>query len=63
MALVPTVWLAMCTLTGGWQKLFHADPKIGFLSHARIFGDAAAQNQVLAPAKNLAEMQQIVFND
>jgi carbon starvation protein len=61
--LAPTAWLSICTLTAGWQKLFHADPKIGFLSHARKFGEAVAQGQVLAPAKNLEEMSRIVFND
>ena len=45
------------------KKLFHADPKIGFLANAHKFGEAAARGEVLAPAKSLAEMQRIVFNN
>jgi len=60
---LPTAWLLVCTLTAGWQKLFHADPKIGFLANAHKFGEAAARGEVLAPAKSLAEMQRIVFNN
>lgn len=63
MTIVPTAWLLICTLTAGWQKIFHADPRIGFLSHARIFSDAAARGELLAPAKTMAQMQQIIFND
>jgi carbon starvation protein len=61
--ILPTAWLLVCTLTAGWQKLFHADPAIGFLAHARRFGTALAAGQVVAPAKSAAEMQRIVFND
>jgi carbon starvation protein len=61
--MVPTAWLLICTLTAGLQKLFHADPRIGFLAHAQKFTDAIAQNQVLAPAKDLATMNRVVFND
>jgi len=59
----PTVWLLVCTLTAGWQKLFHENPAIGFLAHARKFADAAAAGQVLAPAKDMAQMNQIIMND
>ena len=43
--IVPTVWLSVCTLTAGWQKLFDANPAIGFLAHARRFGAALAERQ------------------
>ena len=45
------------------QKIFHSDPKIGFLALARRFSDAAAQGTVLAPAKSIAEMQRVAFNN
>ena len=61
--LVPTVWLVICTLTAGWQKVFDDNIRIGFLSHAAKYSDALAQGQVLAPASSLAEMQRIVTND
>ena len=60
---VPTLWLLVVTLTAGWQKLFHASPKISFLAHADKFSAAAAKGEVLAPAKTMAQMQQIIFND
>jgi carbon starvation protein len=60
---VPTIWLLIVTLVAGWQKLFHASPKISFLAHADKFSAAAAKGESLAPAKNLAQMQQIIFND
>jgi carbon starvation protein len=57
------VWLLICTLSAGWLKAFGSDPAIGFLAHARKFGDALAAGTVLAPARGLGEMQRIVFND
>ena len=61
--LVPSVWLLVCTLTAGLEKVFHPDPKIGFLAHAERFSDAIASGQVLAPAKTMETMERIVFND
>ncbi|MHC2088250.1 carbon starvation CstA family protein [Methylobacterium sp. CM6244] len=61
--IIPTVWLLICTLNAGWQKIFSADPKIGFLSHADRFSAAIAEGKVLGPAKNMADMHKIVFND
>ena len=61
--LVPAGWLYICTLTAGLEKIFHSDPRIGFLAHAQRFGDALARGEVLAPAKTIVEMQRILFND
>ena len=37
--LVPTAWLLITTLTAGVQKIFHSDPRIGFVALARKFSD------------------------
>jgi carbon starvation protein len=60
---VPTAWLAVCTLTAGAEKVFSPVPAIGFLAHAARYGTAAANLQVLAPAKTIADMRQVVMND
>ncbi|MFO1098951.1 MAG: carbon starvation CstA family protein [Xanthobacteraceae bacterium] len=61
--ILPALWLLACTLTAGLQKIFSATPSIGFLAHARVFGDALAAGKVLAPAKTIEEMHRVVFND
>ncbi|MDZ5458425.1 carbon starvation CstA family protein [Azohydromonas lata] len=61
--LIPTAWLLVTTLTAGVQKIFHPSPSIGFLALAHKFSDAAAQGTVLAPAKTVAEMQRVAFNN
>lgn len=60
---IPVVWVCICTLTAAWQKIFHDNPRIGFLAHAQKYQDAVAQGIVLAPAKSLEQMQQVIFND
>ena len=61
--IVPTSWLLVCTLTAGAEKLWHSDPRIGFLAHAHKFADAVARGELLAPAKTLAQMQRMILND
>jgi carbon starvation protein len=58
---LPAVWLVICTMTAAWVKL--TDEKIGFPAAASKYADAMAQGKLLAPAKSVAEMQQIVTNN
>ncbi|WP_018991534.1 carbon starvation CstA family protein [Aromatoleum toluclasticum] len=60
---VPTIWLLACTLTAGWQKMFDPNPKIGFLAQVSRYQDALARGELLAPAKNVGQMQQIILNN
>ncbi|WP_363350527.1 carbon starvation CstA family protein [Methylocystis echinoides] len=62
-AIIPTAWLYICTMTAGLEKIFHDDPRIGFLAHARKFSAALDKGQLLAPAKTLDEMRRVIFND
>ncbi len=61
--LVPLTWLLVCSMTAGVQKIWHSDPAIGFLAHARMVQAGIDADTVLAPAKSIAQMEQIVFND
>jgi len=61
--IIPTIFLFITSMTAGWQKIFHENPKIGFLAQANRFSDAIARGDVLAPAKSVAEMQTIVLSN
>ncbi len=61
--IVPTIWLLICTLYAGWLKVFDANPKIGFLAHADKYSAALDKGEILAPAKSLDQMGQVIFND
>ena len=50
-------------MTAGWQKIFDANPRVGFLAHAKKYSAALDEGTLLAPAKSVAQMQQIIFND
>ncbi|WP_329741182.1 carbon starvation CstA family protein [Dyella sp. A6] len=57
---IPAIWLIVCTLTAGWEKL---SGPISFTAAANKYAAAMQNNQMLAPAKNVVEMQRIVTNN
>jgi carbon starvation protein len=59
---VPLAWDVVVTLTASWQKVFSGDPKLGFFAQRDRFQAALDQGEVLAPAKTLDQMQQVVTN-
>ena len=60
--LLPAVWLLICTTTAGFIKLFDANPAVGFLSLANKYSTALEAGQVIAPAKNIDQMQHVIIN-
>lgn len=60
--LMPAVWLLICTTVASLIKLFDADPAVGFLALAHKYEAALAAGQVLAPAKDLGQMQNVIMN-
>ena len=59
--LVPLGWLAAVTMTASVEKIWHLNPRVGFLAHARLLGEQLAAGTV-APDK-LVETQRLIFND
>ena len=59
--LVPMAWLVIVTLTGSWQKLFHDDPRIGFLAQASGLEQRIAEGRI--PEAKLAETRRVIFNN
>ncbi len=59
--LVPLGWLVAITMTASAQKIWHPNPRIGFLAHARQLVEQLAAGTV--PAAKVAETQRLIFND
>ena len=61
--IAPAAWLVVTTVTAGLEKVFSANPAVGFISHAWNFSTALAAGKILAPARSLETMQRVIFND
>jgi carbon starvation protein len=61
--ILPLIWLATVTLTAGWQKIFSSNPKLGFLSHARMLTDQLATGVLPAAAHSVSEAKRLILND
>ena len=60
--LLPAVWLLICTTAASLIKLFDASPAVGFLALANKYATAVDAGQVLAPARNIDQMQHVIMN-
>lgn len=61
-ALLPTAWLLICTLTAGWQKAFSPDNKVGFLAIANKFQAMIDSGKIPAQYTE-SQLSQLVFNN
>jgi carbon starvation protein len=61
--ILPLIWLSIVALTGGWQKIFSDDIKIGFLSHATWVGDKLAQGLIPPGIATAGDAARMMFND
>ncbi len=59
--LVPTIWLVTVTMTASFQKIFHANPRIGFLAQARVLQEQMASGAVATERVGLTE--RLIFNN
>jgi carbon starvation protein len=59
---IPLAWDAAVTLTASWQKVFSADPTLGFFAQRARYAAALAEGRVLAPARSIDDMHRVVIN-
>jgi carbon starvation protein len=58
--LAPMAWLIIITMTASWQKIFSANPRIGFLSFANALSAQISAGKI--PAAKVAETHRVIFN-
>jgi carbon starvation protein len=57
---IPLAWLAIITTTAAWQKVFSADPKLGFFAGANDLATKLASGAL--PPERAAVAPQLIFN-
>ena len=60
MTMIPMAVLIIITMTAGYQKVFDANPRIGFLSGASELAAQIASGAI--PAAQIADTQRVIFN-
>ncbi|TER33228.1 carbon starvation protein A [Pseudomonas aeruginosa] len=60
--ILPAAWLLICTTTAGLIKIFDSNPAVGFVALGEKYATALDAGQVLAPAKDIGQMQHVVLN-
>jgi len=60
---LPMVWLVIVTTTASLTKIFGADPRVGFLSHADWVRTKLAAGELPLGVKDIAGAERLIFND
>lgn len=58
--LLPMAWLVVITMTASYQKIFSANPRIGFLSFSNGLAAQLAAGKI--PTAKIVETQRVIFN-
>jgi len=59
---IPLAWDLIVTMTASWQKVFSGNAKIGYFEQRSVYQAALDKGDLLAPAKNMDQMHQIITN-
>src|SRR5258708_36737926 len=58
--MLPMAWLVVITMTASYQKIFDANPRIGFLAYANALAAQIVAGKI--PSEKIAETQRLIFN-
>ena len=59
---IALAWDLTTTMTASWQKVFSPNPKLGYFEQRSVYQAALDKGDLLAPATNTDQMQQIITN-
>jgi carbon starvation protein len=59
---IPLVWDLIVTLTASWQKIFSADPKVGYWKQHSVCEAAREAGKLCLTAKTPADVDKVIFN-
>jgi len=59
---IALAWDLIITMTASWEKVFSSDPKIGYFQQRSVFQAALDKGHLIAPAKTMDQMQQVITN-
>jgi carbon starvation protein len=61
--LLPLAWIAVVTMSAGWQKLYSPLPRLGFLAHAHALQTARAAGTLPPGVRSTGELSRLIAND